>query len=285
MGSLSTNSNIANSTVIQFNPQAGATYTLQAGDSNKVVTLSNAGGCTVKGNPALLGPGFHCWIEARNNAANLITQFGAEKFFMNGVALAGVTSFNLSPAALQTGIGWDDVVHIATDGTDWHVIQGGPNAAASLTLAALATTGTYTPAQVAGIVGTNAVNDAQAGSVGETIISSVINVNVSTVVVNLTSIALTAGDWDCSAYFSTGAIPATCTAIQFGISQTSATMGTTGLDFVWQACDVVNGVGGGCFGPRRVNVNAGTTLYCVIRTVQSTVVNAMSGTLIARRRR
>ena len=134
MGSLSSNSNIANSTVIPFNPQAGATYTLQAGDSNKVITLTNAGGCTVKGNPALLGPGFHCWIEARNNAANLITQFAAEKFFINGATTAGVNSFNLSPQNVQTAIGWDDVVHIATDGTDWHVIQGDPILTSSLAL-------------------------------------------------------------------------------------------------------------------------------------------------------
>ena len=134
MGSLSSNSNIANSTVIPFNPQAGATYTLQAGDSNKIITLTNAGGCTVKGNPALLGPGFHCWIEARNNAANLITQFGAEKFFINGATTAGVNSFNLSPQNVQTAIGWDDVVHIATDGTDWHVIQGDPILTSSLAL-------------------------------------------------------------------------------------------------------------------------------------------------------
>ena len=134
MGSLSSNSNIANSTVIPFNPQAGATYTLQAGDSNKIITLTNAGGCTVKGNPTLLGPGFHCWIEARNNAANLITQFAAEKFFINGATTAGVNSFNLSPQNVQTAIGWDDVVHIATDGTDWHVIQGDPILTSSLAL-------------------------------------------------------------------------------------------------------------------------------------------------------
>ena len=134
MGSLSSNSNIANSTVIPFNPQAGATYTLQAGDSNKIITLTNAGGCTVKGNLTLLGPGFHCWIEARNNAANLITQFAAEKFFINGATTAGVNSFNLSPQNVQTAIGWDDVVHIATDGTDWHVIQGDPILTSSLAL-------------------------------------------------------------------------------------------------------------------------------------------------------
>jgi len=134
MGSLSSNSNIANSTVITFNPQTGAAYTLQPGDSNKVVTLSNAGGCTVKGDPLILGPGFHCWIEARNNAANLITQFLAEKFFINGATTAGVNSFNLSPQNLQTGIGWDDVVHIVCDGVNWHVIQGGPILTSSLTL-------------------------------------------------------------------------------------------------------------------------------------------------------
>ena len=123
MGSLSSNSNIVNSTVIPFNPQAGATYTLQAGDSNKVVTLSNAGGCTVKGDPVLLGPGFHCWIEARNTAANLITQFAAEKFFINGATTVGVNSFNLSTPGIQNTVGWDQMVHIVSDGTNWIMMK------------------------------------------------------------------------------------------------------------------------------------------------------------------
>ena len=239
MGSLSSNSNIANSTVITFNPQVGAAYTLQPGDSNKVITLSNAGGCTVKGNPLILGPGFHCWIEARNNAANLITQFAAEKFFINGATTAGVNSFNLSPQNLQTGIGWDDVVHIACDGVDWHVIQGGPLAAASLTLGALSTTGTYTPAQVAGIVGTTTNNDAQAGSngeFGEIEVASGAGVTIATGTVgNVTSLPLTAGDYDVWGMVGANPNPAATVAYLIGgINNVSGTMpaGSLQADFV-----------------------------------------------------
>ena len=97
-------------------------------------------------NPTVVGPGWHVWIEARNNAANLITQFAAEKFFINGAIVAGVNSFNLSPVAPQTAIGWDQVVHIACDGTSWHVIQGDPLPSTTFTQAQYFTaSGTYIP--------------------------------------------------------------------------------------------------------------------------------------------
>jgi hypothetical protein len=60
----------------------------------------------------------------------------------------------------------------------------------------LSVTGTITPSQTAGIVGTTTNNNANAGSVGEQIISNKLtNVAMtSAVLVNVTSISLTAGD-------------------------------------------------------------------------------------------
>lgn len=63
---------------------------------------------------------------------------------------------------------------------------------------ALSVTGVITPSQTNGIVGTTTNNDANAGSVGEVIESYVgaTSAPTSTQFGDLTSIALTAGDWD-----------------------------------------------------------------------------------------
>jgi len=62
----------------------------------------------------------------------------------------------------------------------------------------LGVTGTITPGQTTGIVGTTTNNNAQAGSVGEyieSVIASGSSVSLTTsVMVNMTSISLTAGD-------------------------------------------------------------------------------------------
>jgi hypothetical protein len=72
-----------------------------------------------------------------------------------------------------------------------------PAAGAFTTLSA---TSTITPSQTAGIVGTTTNNSANAGSVGEeieSVISSASPVALSTTIVNtITTIALSAGDWD-----------------------------------------------------------------------------------------
>lgn len=70
----------------------------------------------------------------------------------------------------------------------------------------LQSTSTYTPSTTFGIVGTTAADNAQAGSIGE-VVSSVLSVGsavslVSNTVSNITSVSLTAGDWDCTGVVS-----------------------------------------------------------------------------------
>ena len=76
------------------------------------------------------------------------------------------------------------------------------NAGAVTIPGTLGVTGTFTPGQTTGIVGTTTNNNAQAGSVGEYVSSTVSSGSpvsmVNSTTVNVTSISLTAGDWDVS---------------------------------------------------------------------------------------
>lgn len=134
MGGLSSNTNIANSTTITYNPQTGAAYTIQAGDSNKVVQLKNAGGCAVALPPsATIGAGFHCWVQVLNAGVNTLTPNGAEKIIVQGGTSAGVQPLTLNVLGLQTVVSWASNVHIGCDGVQWNVLEGNPIAAAILT--------------------------------------------------------------------------------------------------------------------------------------------------------
>jgi hypothetical protein len=80
-------------------------------------------------------------------------------------------------------------------------IGGGTPGSGSFTT--VVATGTITPSQTAGIVGTTTNNNADAGSVGEYVSSTVLAGSAvtltATITSEITSIALTAGDWDVSA--------------------------------------------------------------------------------------
>jgi hypothetical protein len=73
----------------------------------------------------------------------------------------------------------------------------------SVTFTNLTTTGTITPSQTGGIVGTTTNNNANTGSVGEYLTATTTAVSVSNgVAKTITSEALTAGDWDVWSYCS-----------------------------------------------------------------------------------
>jgi hypothetical protein len=99
----------------------------------------------------------------------------------------------------------------------------------------LSSTGNFTPSQTNGIVGTTTNNNANAGSVGEFVTATASGVSLtSTVVANVTSISLTAGDWDVTGVVQVvGAAGTTFTNMLGGSSTTSATLGPLGS--FWQA--------------------------------------------------
>jgi hypothetical protein len=165
---------------------------------------------------------------------------------------------------------------------------------APLTVTALTASSTITPNQTAGIVGTNTNNNAQAGSVGEVISAVVLTgaaVALTTgVCANVTTLSLTAGDWDVTGTvglnFGGTTVPQ---SVQAGISTTSATMpgfstmgGATQLIGASFATGFPVGLG---TGTARLSLASTTTVYLLATVGFTTSTAAAYGVIWARRAR
>jgi hypothetical protein len=97
--------------------------------------------------------------------------------------------------------------------------------------------GTFTPTQVGGIVGTTTNNSAQAGSVGEYVTGTASGVGLTSLSTsNVVTLSLTAGDWDVSGVIEfSAAATTTISNIAGGVSTTSATIGPLGTAFQLQS--------------------------------------------------
>lgn len=137
-------------------------------------------------------------------------------------------------------------------------------------------------------LGTVAVDNAAAGYRGEYQESIVAAQNFAAtgVIGDLTSLSLTAGDWDVTANLLTSAAGATVTAVLLGISTTSGNSGTGLVD----GSSTVNAYpptaanpGGGCIANLRVSISTTTTYYFKLRGTFSVATPTASGRLSARR--
>jgi hypothetical protein len=161
----------------------------------------------------------------------------------------------------------------------------GATTAADGKFTTLSSSGAYTPNQTAGIVGTTTNNSAQAGSFGEYVDSSVTAATVNTSKTNVTTISLTAGDWDVSAVVETtnGGVNA---YIGCSISQTSAAFGPAeGKDYVWGGLNVSAGIGFSSIPRLRVSLSATTTIYLVSQVPTADITGGVAGYISARRMR
>lgn len=144
-------------------------------------------------------------------------------------------------------------------------------------------TGTITPSQTNGIVGTATNNNANAGSWGEYITASWSATSLSTtVIINAASISLTAGDWDVSGGSSFTGSSSVVSNAATGISTTSATFGASGT--FWQ----VNGPAsflslGNAMPTARISVASTTTVFAVCQATFASGTCTTSGTIRARR--
>jgi hypothetical protein len=219
-----------------------------------------------------------------------VVNLGSGQFYKTSGGNIGIGTS--SPAKILTVSGADAVFRLIdtngavtdigspTAGTTFRNFTSGAfkfqNAAGAATLSLdtsgnVIVTGSITTSQTAGIVGTTTNNDANTGSVGEYITANGANITVTTTAANGTSISLTAGDWDVSAYSSSGGASAACTASQLGINTTSATLGSQAIDYIQSANDVVNGASGSMF-TKRISLSSTTTVYAVVKVTAGTTV-------------
>jgi len=147
-----------------------------------------------------------------------------------------------------------------------------------------------TPSQTAGIVGTTAANNANAGAVGEYVTATVATgsaVTLTTAIVsNVTSISLTAGDWDVDGVVDYNAGATTSiTQLQQGTSSTTAALGAqdtyTSEAF---AAMVPGALPLGYWAPTtRISLASTTTIYLVAKASFTVSTLAAYGTIRARR--
>jgi len=153
-------------------------------------------------------------------------------------------------------------------------------------------TNTFNSINPINIIGTPTNNDAPAGSIGEIISASVgsssaISLTTS-VAANVTSIGLTAGDWDVSAFVAF--IPAVTTSVtQYlsSVSTTSATLDAT-TPFAYSVNSQPAGVPAGLteafpVGPLRASLTGNTTYYIVARGTFTISTMTAYGAIQARR--
>lgn len=138
---------------------------------------------------------------------------------------------------------------------------------------------------VSGFVGTATNNNAQAGSVGEyveSIITSVSAVSLSNATgVNITSISLTAGDWDVGANFRLSNM-ANVTFVYAQITTTSATIDAFGPD-TFASLGPGTGDFGASVSTKRYSLSGTTTIYLATFDYFSAGTCGAYGTLRARR--
>jgi len=155
----------------------------------------------------------------------------------------------------------------------------------------LSATGLISPSQTVGIVGTTTNNSAQAGSIGEFISSVVSGVSsgyTTGTTVNVTSISLTAGDWDVwGLVFFNPTASSTMVSIRNSVTTTSATLGAEDA-----SCQMNGPVGDPAVATTvltptvRFLLSATTTVYLVGATSFSSAgTYGANGTIRARRRR
>jgi hypothetical protein len=199
-------------------------------------------------------------------------------------AAATVTTLTINTSITGTGL------------TAAHASPGpiGSTSASTGAFTTVSATGLISPTSTVGIKGTITNDNAQAGSVGEYISSTVLTgsaVSLTTATsANITSISLTAGDWDVSGAISFNMAASTSVQqYQVAVSTTSATLPTTPP---WARQNLnVNPYAPGAIsahiaaGIVRMSLSGTTTVYLVAQS--SFTVSTMSayGFIAARRMR
>lgn len=227
---------------------------------------------------------------AGTGSARTITGTANEITVTNGDGVAGAPTLSV-PTSLNyagktfTNAGIMTTVDINGGTIDGAVIGGASAAAGTFTTGVF--TSTITPSQTAGIVGTTTNNNANTGSVGEyvTANASAVAITVAGTVVNVTSISLTAGDWE--VFGSVGFVPAGTTTVSQvigGINTTSATLSTSDFNNANLQATLTTGAKQSLAVPsQRLSLASTTTVYLVATATFAVSTITANGIIRARR--
>jgi len=269
-------------------PNTGAFTTLSANG-----TVSGAGFSSYLSQPPIIGggtpnSGFFTTLAVNSTVSGAgFTTYLASPPAIGGSAAAAGSFTTLSASSTVSGTGFS--TYLASP----PAIGGTAPAAGSFTT--LSATGNFTPSQTNGIVGTTTNNNANAGSVGEVISSIVLvgsAVSLSTgMPANVTSISLTAGDWDVygNVVFNAGS-GTTVTAVVVSINRTTAALGDPSLGLgqtliELQATMTTSDQQAVNAGSARVSIASTTTVYLVAQASFGVSTMVVYGNIWARRAR
>jgi len=207
-----------------------------------------------------------------------LQELDTEKAKLNGDAAVAFSSSAFTGPLTGNVTGATTGAHNGTVGATT------PNTVAATTITA---TGTITPSQTAGIVGTTTNNNANAGSVGEFITNTTTGTSISNLVAaNATSVSLTPGDWDIegTVNYSLGA-GATCTFYTASVGLTSATLVGLGGSNMVTGVSWNNGLGSITLASPtvRVSITSTSTVYCVADAAFTGGTCTVNGSIRARR--
>jgi hypothetical protein len=214
------------------------------------------------------------------STSNSALQYTSGVGFSCGTAFA-LTTGNLSQFASTTSAQLAGVISDET-GTGALVFANSPTLSGTIG-GNVSFSGTITPSQTNGIVGTTTNNNANAGSIGEYVCAQVTNggsptgcsSNSSTPIslttgtaANVTSISLTAGDWDVWGNVGYVATASTSVSQEAGaISTVSNTLPSAPNNGAYVLFSVITTAGSGSqvipVGRTRLSLNATTTVYLI----------------------
>lgn len=137
-------------------------------------------------------------------------------------------------------------------------------------------------------VGVTDASNATAGNVGQTITNAIPSGSATALTTatakNVTSISLTAGDWDVSGNVNFSAATATVTGTSGGITTTSATMPTDGTEvFSGVQVTLLSETDSVTISRKQINVSSTTTVYLVGKSTFSAGSVSAFGSITARR--
>lgn len=195
------------------------------------------------------------------------------------VANGGTGRATLTAHGVLVGEGTSAINQLAV-GTTGQVLVGatGADPAFGSTVGALTFTGIITPSTTAGIAGTTAADNANAGSVGYFQSNSTTGTAITSgTTVNATSISLAAGDYDCWSHVDF--IPSASSVvadIAAGVTTTSATLPAAPDTTYLGVTLATGGNGTTSLNPmiKRINVSTTTTVYVVAEATSVTVSTA-----------
>lgn len=264
------------------------TFTTQAASTAFVI---NQGYITNTSATATFAPKASPTFTGTATAANLTatgTVSGAG--FTTLLAPYGVLANPLSQFAATTSAQLAGVISDET-GTGSLVFSASPTFTGTVIAAAVTFSGLITPSSTVGIKGTATNDSAQAGSIGEYVTSTATAVNITTsnVAQNITSISLTAGDWDVWGNIEyDSAATTTTTGVVSSINTTSATNAASPLRGIYASTGGILSGGGNTSQPapmQRLSLSTTTTVFLVGYALFAVSTMSATGIISARRRR